>query len=81
MKNENILSQTRIKELKAQLKFFDNLIREFDGRTTTLERIAINNFRLTICDLLGICARQAGCYTNDIRAMPRTEYKFDKPKS
>lgn len=72
------LSETRKKELRGQLKYFENLVREFDGRTTVAERIAINNLRMTICDLLGIEAKQNGQYMNDLRGTPRTEYSFNK---
>lgn len=72
------LSKTRKKELRDQLKYFGNLVREFDGRTTVAERIAINNLRMTICDLLCIEAKQNGQYMNDLRGTPRTEYSFNK---
>lgn len=72
------LSESRKKELRSQLKYFGNLVREFDGRTTVAERIAINNLRMTICDLLCIEAKQNGQYMNDLRGTPRTEYSFNK---
>lgn len=72
------LSETRKKELRGQLKYFVNLVREFDGRTTVAERIAINNLCMTICDLLCIEAKQNGQYMNDLRGTPRTEYSFNK---
>ncbi len=65
-------------DLQAQLKFFTNLTINFDGRTTVAERIAINNYKMAICDLMCINNQVDGCYMNDLRNAPRTEYKFNK---
>lgn len=72
------LSESQKKELRGQLKYFGNLARKFDGRTTVAERIAINNLRMTICDLLCIEAKQNGQYMNDLGGTPRTAYNFSK---
>lgn len=72
------LSESQKKELRSQLKYFGNLVRKFDGRTTVAERIAINNLRMTICDLLCIEAKQDGQYMKDLGGTPRTEYSFNK---
>jgi hypothetical protein len=74
----NFLSKTRMDDLRAQLKFFENLTRNMDGRTTIAERIAINNYKLAICDLMCINNQVDGCYMKDLRSAPRTEYKFNK---
>lgn len=74
----NFLSKSRINELREGLKFFENLTRNMDGRTTVAERVAINNYKLALCDLLCIDSRVSGCYMNDLRGANRTEYKFQE---
>lgn len=59
----NFLSKTRMADLQAQLKFFTNLTINFDGRTTVAERIAINNYKMAICDLM--------CINNQVDGMER----------
>lgn len=73
-----ILSKSRKDKLREQLRYFQNLVRELDGRTTVAERIAINNMCITICDVLCIESKTDAQYLNDLRGAPRTEYKFNK---
>ena len=73
----NFLSKTKAAELRAQLKYFENLTRNMaSGRITPAEQVAINNLKMTICDLLCINAAADGCYMNDLRGAERTAYKF-----
>ena len=69
------LSKTREQNLREQLKFFDNFTRGNEN-ITQAERVAINNLKFTICDLLCMNHKANGCYLNDLRNMTRTEYKF-----
>lgn len=73
-----ILSKSRKDKLREQLRYFQNLVRNSDYRTTVAERIAINNMCITICDVLCIESKTDAQYLNDLRGAPRTEYKFNK---
>lgn len=71
------LSKTRAAELRAQLKFFENLTR--NAPMSEAERVAIGNYRMAICDLLCIDGGIDGCYMDDLRHAPRTAHKFGRP--
>lgn len=70
------LSKTREQDLRKQLKYFENFTRG-NGKITQAERVAINNLKFAICDLICMNYRTNGCYMDDLRNMTRTEYKFN----
>lgn len=69
------LSITRLTELSNQLRYFDKAIQ--DPTLTDAERDAANNFRLCVCDLLGVFQQINGRYMKSIKSTERTEQKFD----
>lgn len=73
-----ILSKSRETQLRDTLHYLDRFTRENAGKITEIERTAINNLKFTICNLLCVDNKVSGCYLNDLRECPRTEFKLEK---
>lgn len=73
-----ILSKSRETQLRDTLHYLDRFTRENVGKITETERIAINNLKFTICDLLCVDNKVSGQYLNNLTDNPRTPVNFEK---